>query len=244
MDAPPPAAMRFVPAGAFLAGLLVLPDLALPQSLAAPMAADTVVVEAGTTGFVPAVSLGTGESVVVWVEADVEVGAWDVGGRPVPDAEAGAVIARFGGSPPFAWPVEPTVWTAPGPGVLAFGLNGHVGHRMRGRARMVVAPLAAARAGFARPGIELRRVEGGVRVRWADRAGFGIDRRTLSFTLTTARGTVYELGPWGPVGDREAVLPLPPPVDLPAGIHTLSATIVDRLGNRAPPATVAFDSGG
>lgn len=241
MDALPPAALRSAPAWALLTGLFALPHGLPAQSLPAGVAADTVVLEAESPGFVPAVSLGTGESVVVWVEADVEVGARELGGRPVPDAEVGAVIARFGGSAPFGWPVEPTVWTAPGPGKLAFGVNGHAGHGMTGRARLVVVGLDAARARFARPSIELERVDGGLRARWADRAGFGVDRRTLSFTLTTARGTVYELGAWGPVGDREAILPLPPPIDLPPGIHTLSATITDRLGNRARPATVAFD---
>lgn len=180
---------------------------------------------------------------MVWVEADVEVGEADVGGRPVPDAGVGAVIARFADSGPFAWPEEPTVWTAPASGWLSFGLNGHAGHRMTGRARAKVARLEASRSAFARPRIELERVAGGVRVRWVDRAGFGIDERTLSFRLTTAHGTVYDLGPWGPVDAAGGILPLPPPVGLPPGVHHLSATITDHLGNQAPRSTITFDTG-
>lgn len=210
------------------------------------VAARALVVDApvGGSAVVTPFAMATGDRVVVWVESDVEVARPDAGGRPVPDAPAGAVVARFGGGRPFAWPERPTVWTAPRPGRLAFGLNGRAAHGFEGGARLSVVRLdAATRAAFRPPAIELDRVDGGVAVRWVDRAGFGVDARTLSFRLTTAHGTVHDLGPWSPLGDGRAVLPLPPPVELPPGIHVLSATITDRLGNRAPRSTITFHTG-
>ena len=233
-----------VVAAAALLAVLTGADPAPGQHLPVEAEAKSIVVDAGEPGWVTALSLATGESVVVWTETDVEVGAPDVGGRAVPDVEVGALIARFAGSAPFGWPTGPTVWTAPDTGRLAFGINGHVGHRMEGVAKVRVASVETVRPAFAPPSVELDRTGGAVRVRWRDRAGFGIDRKSLSFRLTTSHGTVYHLGAWAPVGERGAVLPLPPPVSLPPGVHVLSATIADRLGNRSTRSTITFDTGG
>ncbi|MBW3661052.1 MAG: hypothetical protein KY397_05390 [Gemmatimonadetes bacterium] len=235
--------LRLALAGSLLP--LSLPHVLTAQTIPAGVVADTVVVRAASPGVNPAVALAAGESVAVWVARDVEVGEPGVGGRPVPDAPVGAVIARFGDSGPFAWPIEPTVWTAPAAGRLAFGLNGHAGHEMEGEAVLAVARLdAGTLRAFPPPAVELERVENGVRARWTDRAGFEVDRRTLAFRLTTSHGSVYALGSWVPAGRSQVFLPLPPPVDLPPGVHTLAVTITDRLGNMAPPATIAFDTGG
>lgn len=235
--------MRPVPL-AILVLLVAAP--ALGQDVPAGLETRTLSLEGSAeVGFVEIpYPLATGDRIVVWVESDVEAERPGAGGLPVPDAPAGAVVARFGGRPPFAWPDGPIAWTAPAAGRLAFGLNGRPAHGLHGPARVVVARLDdPGRAAFAPPAIELERVEGGVAVRWTDRAGFGVDARTLSFRLTTSHGTVYDLGPWGPLGAGYAVLPLPPPIPLPPGVHTLSATITDRLGNRATRSTIAFHGG-
>lgn len=220
------------------------------QTIPAGLAADTLVLRADS---VPARRtwsrpLEAGDRVVAWVEGRVRAGRPDAGGRPVPDAPAGAVVARFGSSAAFAWPVGRTVWAAPAAGRLAFGLNGRPAHELEGTARVILVPLgaegSAAQSAFERPILALDRVEGGVRARYADRAGFGLVPRSLSLTLTTSHGTVYYLGPWVPPGARETTLPLPPPgIDLPPGVHTLTATITDRLGNVSPPASLRFDTG-
>lgn len=210
--------------------------------------ADTVWIEAAEAEGVPAVPyprpLTAGEAVAAWVESDVAVGRPRLEGRPVGDAPLGAVVARFEGSGVFAWPDRPFVWTAPGPGRLVFGVNAYGAHEPEGRARVVLVPLTggAARA-FPPPAIVLDRVAGGILARYADRAGFGLAPSTLRLTVTTNRGVTHHLAPWTDPGARETFLPLPPPsLALPPGVHTLSATVGDWLGNFAPAARIAFDT--
>lgn len=229
---------------ALLLGATALPAAAQTVPPGAPVDTLTVAtpIGAGTVG--TGWTLAAGDRVVVWPRNDVAVASPDAGGLPVPDAEPGAVVASFAGGRAFAWPERPVVWTAPSPGRLGFGLNGRAAHGLVGEARLLVARLTPEAAGaFPRPAIAIERAGGGVRIRWADRAGFGVDRRRIAFTLTTAHGTVYRLGAWGPVEAPGAILPLPPPVDLPPGVHTLSATITDRLGNVSFPSTITFDTG-
>ena len=157
------------------------------------------------------------------------------------------MIARFGASGAFAWPRRPTVWIAPAAGALAFDVNAYPAHRARGSAEVAVlrlGPLGSVPpAGFEAPILQLDRVDGGARARWSDRAGFGVEPASLTLELTTSHGTRYRLGPWVRPGASEVTLPLPPPgLVLPPGIHTLTATIEDRLGTQSPPSTVRFDS--
>lgn len=193
------------------------------------------------------IPLEAGERVVSWAIEGVTVARPEAGGSFVPDAAPGDVVARFAGSAPFAWPVEPAVWAAPRRGSLSFGLHARAAHEPSGVARVVVVPLgpegSAVQHAFEPPRLVLERVAEGVRVRYADRAGFGLDRGALAVTVRTARGVVYSMKPWTAVGPESTLLPLPPPgLDLPPGPHVLEVTIRDRLGNVSPVATFVFDS--
>ena len=208
---------------------------------------DTLVVRAEEAAPTPAVSLAAGERIAVWIESDVEVGDRDVGPGPVSDAAVGEVIASFGASGEFAWPRGPTVWIAPSAGALAFDVNAYPAHRARGSAEVAIlrlGPLGSTPpTGFESPILQLDRVPGGARAHWSDRAGFGVEPATLTLELTTSHGTVYRLGPWVRPGPSEVTLPLPPPgLDLPPGIHTLTATVEDRLGTPSPASTIRFDT--
>ncbi|MFN2419906.1 MAG: hypothetical protein ABR527_00785 [Gemmatimonadota bacterium] len=214
--------------------------------------ADTVWIEGdAVVAGVPSVAyerfLVEGERLAVWVENEVEVGRPGLEGRPVPDATLGSVVARFEGSGVFAWPERPFVWTAPGSGLLVFGVNAYGAHEPRGGARVVVVPLGPvgtdAPGAFPPPLIELERVPQGVVARYADRPGFGVVPSTLSLTITTSRGVEYRIAPWVNTGSRDTFLPLPPPdIPLSPGVHALSATVQDWLGNAAPPAHLTFDT--
>ena len=193
----------------------------------------------------PAITLAAGERIAVRVEDEVEVEERDVGPGPVTDAAVGEVVARFGSSGAFAWPARPTVWIAPDAGTLTFDVNAYPAHRAHGTARIEVLRLggldAAPPSGFEPPILQLDRVPGGARARWSDRAGYGIEPATLLLELTTSHGTVYRLDPWVRPGPTEVTLPLPPPgLPLPPGIHTLTATIEDRLGITSPATTIRF----
>lgn len=236
---------RFLP----LLGLAVLagtrPIPVRSQSIPRSIPTDTLRIRAD--GLEPEVSLATGERLVVWVENRVRIGRSRAGSLPVPEATAGEVVARFQGGARFAWPLEPVVWTAPRGGHLSFGLNGTAAHGMTGSADVIVARLGAgsssAQETFAPPTLTLERTGGSVKAHYADRAGFGLDLAALRFTLITAEGATFHLASWVPAGAHETILPLPPPgVPVPAGVHTLEATITDRVGNDAPTATLTFDS--
>lgn len=214
--------------------------------------ADTVRIEGealavGVPSVAYARTLAVGERIAVWVENDVEIGRPGLEDRPVPDATLGAVVARFEGSGVFGWPERPFAWTAPGSGRLVFGINAYGAHEPRGRARVVVVPLgppgSEAPLAFPPPSIELERVPQGIVARYADRAGFGIVPSTLRLTVTTNRGIEHQLAPWATPGPRDTFLELPPPgVTLPPGVHALSATVEDWLGNAALPARLVFDT--
>jgi hypothetical protein len=193
------------------------------------------------------VRLAAGERIAVRVESDIEVGEREVGSGPVVDAAVGEVIARFGDSGAFAWPRTAVVWIAPDAGELAFEVNAYPAHRARGEAEITVLRLGPLGAppppGFEPPLLQLDRAAGGVRARWSDRAGFGVEPATLLFELTTSHGTLYRLDPWERPGPSEVTLRLPPPgLVLPPGVHTLTATIEDRLGSESPPSTIRFDT--
>ena len=228
----------------------VLAQSGEPERLPAGVDADTLVLGAGALGAtmdVEGPTLSAGERIAAWVVEAAEVGNPAATGRPVPDAPAGAVIASFSGGPPFAWPSAPTVWTAPRSGRLAFGVNAIADHEVRGAARVAVVrlgpPESAPQRAFVPPVITLERASGGARVRYADRTGFGLAPSTLRFVVTTSRGVVYHLSSWTRPGARETVLPLPPPaLSLPPGVHRLTATVLDHLGNTSTSGEIAFDA--
>jgi hypothetical protein len=199
------------------------------------------------TPVAPIVRLAAGERIAVRVESDIEVGEREVGPGPVVDAAVGEVVARFGESGAFAWPRTPVVWIAPDAGELAFDVNAYPAHRARGEAEITVLRLGPLGAppppGFDPPLLQLDRAPGGVRARWSDRAGFGVEPATLVFELTTSHGTLYRLDSWVRPSPSEVTLRLPPPgLVLPPGVHTLTATIEDRLGSASPPSTIRFDT--
>lgn len=186
-------------------------------------------------------ALAAGSGVAVWVEGGLRTGVPDAGGLPVADAAPGAVVARFGASGAFAWPARPVVWTAPSAGVLAFGVNARPAHAPSGEARIVVVPLdAVTRAAFPQPEIQVHRTGAALTATWRDRAGFGVDRRSLALWVEDAHGVRTRLAAWAPVGEGRAVLPLPPPIDLPPGVHTVTAEITDMLGNTGRSAPLRF----
>ncbi|MGH7565591.1 MAG: hypothetical protein ACREK2_02055 [Gemmatimonadota bacterium] len=234
-----------------LAAALVAVPARAQSGGAAGSRAETLVVTAGDTPAesppAAALTLAAGERIAVRVESEVEVGDRDVGPGPVRDAEVGDLIARFGSSGAFAWSAKPTVWIAPSAGALAFDVNAYPAHHARGEARVEVLRLgtlgAPAPPGFEPPILQLDRVSGGARARWSDRAGYGVEPATLVLELTTSHGTVYWLDPWVRPGPTEVTLPLPPPgITMPPGVHTLTATIEDRLGGVSPPSTIRFDT--
>lgn len=241
-----------VPPGALFAVLvLVSAGSVRGQALPSGVPADTVAIPSrppflgGATGH--PLTLEAGERIVTWAISGASVARRDAGGVPVPDAPPGDVVARFADGPAFAWPVEPTVWTAGRAERLSFGLNAREAHAPEGVGRVVVVRLGSdgsdVQRAFEPPRIMVERVDGGVAVRYADGAGFGLDRGSLRVTVRTARGVVYAMRPWAPVGEGSTVLPLPPPgIDLSPGAHLLEAVIGDRLGNVSLPATIVFDS--
>jgi hypothetical protein len=60
--------------------------------------------------------------------------------------------------------------------------------------------------------------------------------------LDTDAGERFVLTPYFGVNSGRAVLPaIPPGVVLPPGVHRVTATIADALGNVSPPATIFVD---
>lgn len=238
--------------------LLAHPRTSPAQEIPAGVARETWIVDRPAVGEWPGggweapaagggPTLAAGERIAVWIRGAAR--AADPGAAPLPVGEArpGEVVARFGGGRWFAWPEEPVVWTAPATGRLDFALNGSTAHDLDGAADVVVVRLggrgSAAPEAFPPPSVTLERVTGGVEARYRDRSGFGLDPKTLRFTVETARGVRIQMAPWSPIGPEATVLPLPPPgIALPPGIHRLSVTVTDRVGRDAPPATIVFDA--
>jgi hypothetical protein len=242
----------------FGVALLALPRTSPAQEIPSDVARETLVVDRPAVGEWPGGSweapageggptLAAGERIAVWVRGAAR--AADPGAAPLPVGEAlpGEVVARFAGGRWFAWPGEPVIWTAPAPGRLDFALNGSTAHELDGTSDVVLVRLGGPETSppeaFPAPFVALERVTGGVEARYRDRAGFGLDSRTLRFTVETSRGVRIQMAPWAPIGKEATVLPLPPPgVALPPGIHRLSVTVTDRVGRDSPPATIVFDA--
>lgn len=192
-------------------------------------------------------TLMAGERIAVWTRGAARADDAGAGPLPVAEAASGEVVARFAGGRWFAWPREPVVWTAPAAGRLDFALNGSTAHELEGEAQVTLVrlggPGSAPPEVFPAPSVTLERVADGIEARYRDRGGFGLDVKTLRFTVETEREDRIQMAPWAPVGREATVLPLPPPgIALPPGIHRLSVTITDRVGRDAPPATIVFDA--
>ena len=237
---------------------LALPGSGSAQEIPSDVDRETLVVDRTAVGEWPGggwedtpgdggSALTAGERIAVWVRGAAR--AADPGAAPLPVGEAspGEVVARFAGGRWFAWPREPVIWTAPEAGRLDFALNGSTAHELEGEADVVLVrlggPGSSPPEGFPPPRVTLERVTGGVEARYRDMAGFGLDAKTLRFTVETSRGVRIQMAPWSPVGREATVLPLPPPgIALPPGIHRLSVTVTDRVGRDASPATIVFDA--
>ena len=237
---------------------LALPISAPAQEIPSGVARETLVVERPAVGEWPGggwedpaagggTTLTAGERIAVWIRGAARAANPGAAPLPVGEAAPGEVVARFAGGRWFAWPRAPVVWTAPTPGRLDFALNGSTAHELDGTSDVVLVRLGGPETSppeaFPAPFVALERVTGGVEARYRDRAGFGLDSRTLRFTVETSRGVRIQMAPWAPIGREATVLPLPPPgLALPPGIHRLSVTVTDRVGRDAPPATIVFDS--
>ncbi|MGH7556536.1 MAG: hypothetical protein ACREMD_01885 [Gemmatimonadota bacterium] len=253
-----PIIARLVAAGLVAAALMAIADPGFAQSVPEGVSALRLAVDRPADGASPGggvddraggarVKLAAGERIAVWVEGQARANDPHAAPVPVGEAAVGEVVARFGAGRWFAWPRKPVVWTAPEAGDLVFALNGHPSHRLEGEADIALARLGGPGEplpeGFAAPTVTMERSPDGIEVRYRDRAGFGLDVKTLRFVLVTTRGIRYHLASWVPPGPSTTVLPIPPPdIPLAPGIHTLSVTITDRVGNKAPPATVVFDA--
>ena len=231
-------------------------------STLAPARTDTVlhVPASGGTGepvFYPR-PLAQGERLALEIEGTVDgLGPDSADGMP-----AGALVASFDGGPPFLMSMgsrarkdgrpaiaHRLVWTAPAAGTLAFAVAQEEGRRLGGGYRVNVIEIGVLgdprQAGFPRPWIRFasRSPEGDfLELTYSDRSGYGLDRGTLKVFLDTERGERFVLTPYFTADSRGAVLAaLPGDVDLPAGVHKVTATIGDMLGNVSPPAVVFVD---
>lgn len=230
---------------------LMAPRLSLSQSVPAGIRTDTLRVAAppgGAGGEVPpAVLLDAGERVAIWTAGATYIERVEAGRGPVAEASVGEAIARFGSSGWFALPQHPFVWTAPQPGELNFAVNAYPQHKLSGEVAVILVRLgprgSTVQDAFEPPLLAIERDSGGARVRYTDRAGFGLDLKSLSFTVKTADGPEYRMAAWAEPGPEAIMLPLPPPgIELAPGVHSISVTITDWLGNSSPPASMVFDT--
>lgn len=184
---------------------------------------------------------------------------------PGPDSSgvipAGALVARFDGGPPFLV-MGPTrsgeddrrqaarlLWAAPTSGRLGFAVAPGPSRGLTGGYSVGLIPLGRRgdprQARFPIPWIAfVPRSHGGdfLEVTYGDRSGLGLDRKTLQVILDTERGERVVLSPYFRVDSEGAVLEaLPPEVDLPPGVHKVTATIGDALGNVSAPAEIFLD---
>ncbi|MFN2433360.1 MAG: hypothetical protein ABR599_11210 [Gemmatimonadota bacterium] len=198
---------------------------------------------------VPYASLEEGERVIVEVEGGVRGPASALAGGIRP----GALVGLFEAGPPFLVAVPATegtrlLWTAPADGRLAFAVEPAGAGELSGGYDLRITELGrrgdARQRRFPAPWIGFlpRTPDALVTLAFEDRAGFGLDRRTLKVFLDTERGRRFVLSDAFDIGARGARLTaLPPEVVLPPGVHRVSATIGDALGNTSPPAMIFLD---
>ena len=191
------------------------------------------------------VDLSPGERLLIGVEGGVE------GVEPDPEGgiPPGTLVASFAGGPAFAVAGRKLLWAAPAAGRLAFAIAQDAGRDLSGGYRVGIlrlGPRGDPRQGrFPPPRLAFRpRADsrGLLELVYEDRSGLGLDLKTLQVVLDLETGERLVLAPYFTPGPTGAVLPdLPPDVELPPGVHRVTATIGDALGNRSRPATIFLD---
>jgi hypothetical protein len=231
--------------------------------VAAPRDTVELVVPAATPPSEPVAyprELGAGDRLLIEAEGDVvvEPPADDDVREPAVrgDISRGALVAVFAGGSPFPIGREPLLWAAPAPGRLGFAVQGGESGRTRGGYTIRVIPLGprgdARQRRFPAPVARfLPRREGGplLELVLADRSGLGLDRGTLRVFLDTRDGERVVLTPWFEVNDGPEgadsldarLRTLPADAGVPPGLHRVTATVADALGNESAPATVYLD---
>jgi hypothetical protein len=162
---------------------------------------------------------------------------------------AGDLVGRFASGPPFLVGTGPLVWSAPSAGELAFDVMRRSGRTLDGGYTvrvLAIGPRGDPRqSAFPAPTIAfLPRTAGGpfLALRYADRAGFGLDLKTLTVVLDADAGQRFVLSSGFDAEPTGASLMAPPPeVVLPPGVHRVRATIGDALGNVSAPAEIFVD---
>jgi hypothetical protein len=251
---PHPRSRRTVRAALLAAGLAACPF----PSPAQDAAAGDSTPDAGSAGAwralqVPAggapaalpLALAAGDRLVIEAEGRVAGAVADSAGG----IGAGALVGRFAGGPPFLIGTGSLVWSAPSEGELAFDVMPRAGRRLTGAYTVRVLAIGPRddprQRSFPAPSIAfLPRTVGGpfLAVRYADRAGFGLDLKTLKVILDTAAGQRFVLSSGFVTEPAGATLAAPPPdVALPPGVHRVRATIGDALGNVSPAAEIFLD---
>ncbi|MBA2566037.1 MAG: hypothetical protein H0V09_11540 [Gemmatimonadetes bacterium] len=189
--------------------------------------------------------LEAGERLLLDVDGSVRGFEPDSGGA-IP---GGALVASFDGGPVFLVGTGRLLWTAPAAGRLSFAVLPRLEGELAGDYRVQVTELG--RRGDSRgrrfppPAVEFReRAAGGplLELSYADRAGTGLDRKTLKVFADGQDGRRVVVSPYFTPGARGAKLEsLPRGIELPRGIIRVTATISDGLGNVSAPAIVLLD---
>jgi hypothetical protein len=208
-------------------------------------------------------ALEEGERLVIEIEGEVRGFRSDsLGGIAI-----GALVASFNGGPMFLMgptpelregiragdegrrnPGRTLLWTAPAPGSLAFAVAQDPAGSLSGGYRLRIESVG--RRGDPRQGrfllptiaFSLRTEDAFLDVTYADRSGFGLDRKTLKVILDSELGERVVLSPYFEPRPGGATLRrLPPHLRLPPGVHRVTATIADALGNVSPQAENFID---
>jgi hypothetical protein len=191
------------------------------------------------------IQLAPGDRLVIEAYGSVEGAAPDTAGDIFP----GALVGSFAGGPPFLVGTGRLLWSAPSGGRLAFDVKQRAGRKLEGGYTvrvLAIGPRGDPRQrGFPPPSIAfLLRAAGGpiLAVRYADRAGCGLDLKTLQVILDSDAGERFVLSAGFMAEADGATLPaLPPDAQLPPGVHRVRATIGDALGNVSPAAEIFLD---
>jgi hypothetical protein len=202
-------------------------------------------------------ALSAGERLLIEVGGEVQGFEPDSAGG----ISVGALVASLDGGPPFLVGGPPSyagvqegaeagklLWTAPSAGRLAFAVA--PGNReLAGGYTVRVEPLGPRgdprQRRFPAPWITFTppsETAAFLEVRYGDRSGFGLDRKTLQVIVDTERGERFVLSPYFQADPGIATLDaLPPEVNLPPGVHRVTAAIGDALGNASIPAEIFLD---
>ena len=189
--------------------------------------------------------LAPGDRLLIESGGGVDGGAAD----PWGGIGAGALVGRFVQGPPFLVGTGPLVWSAPSAGTLVFDVMRRPGFKLAGGYTvriLAIGPRGDPRqSAFPSPTIAFLPRRSGdpfLALRYADRAGFGLDLKTLTVVLETEAGQRFVLSDGFEVEATGATLTaLPPEIVLPPGVHRIRATIGDALGNVSMAAEIFVD---